>query len=69
MRKMVVLILMFSLLLVNSIYAKTVKVKGGYTKKGTYKQSHYRTSPNKSKADNWSAKGNRNPYTGKKGTK
>lgn len=69
MKKVVVLILMFSFLFVSSSYAKTVKVKGSYTKKGTYKQSHYRTSSNKSKADNWSTKGNTNPYTGKKGTK
>ena len=42
----------------------------GYTKKdGTYVAPHQRTSPNKSKMDNWSTKGNVNPYTGKEGTK
>lgn len=41
----------------------------GYTKKnGAYVQPHYRSSPNRSKFDNWSTKGNYNPYTGKKGT-
>jgi hypothetical protein len=42
----------------------------GYTKKnGTYVKPHHRTRPNKTKKDNWSTKGNVNPYTGKKGTK
>lgn len=42
----------------------------GYTKKnGTYVQPHYRTDPNNSVYDNYSTKGNTNPYTGKAGTK
>jgi len=42
----------------------------GYTKKdGTYVQPHERSAPNHTKADNWSTKGNVNPYTGKPGTK
>lgn len=46
-----------------------VHVKG-YTKKdGTYVTPHYRSSPNGTKSDNWSTKGNVNPYTGKAGTK
>jgi hypothetical protein len=49
--------------------AKTVRVKGSVTKRGTYTQPHYKTSPNKTKYDNWSTKGNSNPFTGKKGTK
>lgn len=48
--------------------ASSVKVKG-YTKKdGTYVQSYYKTKGNSSKSDNYSSKGNSNPYTGKKGT-
>jgi hypothetical protein len=44
---------------------KSVK---GYTKKdGTYVEPHIRSSPNKDKSDNFSSKGNTNPYTGKKG--
>jgi len=40
----------------------------GYTRKdGTYVQPHYRSSPDKSRSNNWSSKGNVNPYTGKKG--
>lgn len=47
----------------------SVKVDG-YTKKdGTVVVPHNRTAPNKTKNDNWSTKGNVNPYTGKAGTK
>ena len=42
----------------------------GYTKKdGTYVAPHMQTNPNSTKTDNWSTKGNVNPYTGKPGTK
>ena len=47
----------------------SVRVKGYTTKSGQYVAPHYRSSPNKSKNDNWSTKGNVNPYTGKAGTK
>jgi hypothetical protein len=46
-----------------------VSVRGHYRKNGTYVAPHYRSAPNKSKLDNWSTKGNVNPYTGKVGTK
>lgn len=49
-------------------YAYT-RVKSYYTKRGTYVQSHYRTSANSTTYDNWSTKGNVNPYTGKRGYK
>lgn len=42
----------------------------GYTKKdGTYVQPHRRSDPDRSRYNNYSTKGNVNPYTGKKGTK
>lgn len=42
----------------------------GYTKKdGTYVAPSHATNPNGSKTDNYSSKGNVNPYTGKEGTK
>ena len=50
------------------VYAGTVKVKGSVTKSGAVRQPHMRTSPNNTKLDNWSTKGNTNPHTGKKGT-
>ena len=43
---------------------------GGYTtKRGAYVEPHYKSSPNKATIDNYSSKGNFNPYTGKSGTK
>lgn len=42
----------------------------GYTKKdGTYVAPHYRSSPNSTTSDNYSTRGNVNPYTGAAGTK
>lgn len=42
----------------------------GYTKSnGTYVAPSHAKNPNDTKSDNWSTKGNVNPYTGKEGTK
>lgn len=35
---------------------------------GTYVQGHYRSDPNGSRSDNYSARGNINPYTGERGS-
>jgi hypothetical protein len=43
-------------------------VRGHVTKKGSYVQPHRRTNPDRSRSNNWSSKGNVNPYTGKTGT-
>lgn len=41
----------------------------GYTRKdGTYVAPHMQTNPNSTKLDNWSTRGNVNPYTGREGT-
>ncbi|STX55812.1 Uncharacterised protein [Legionella beliardensis] len=51
-----------------SLFGKEVTVQG-YTKQdGTVVNSYTRTSPNNTISDNWSTKGNINPYTGKAGT-
>ena len=43
---------------------------GGYTKRnGTYVMSHHRSYKDSSRFNNYSTKGNRNPYTGKRGSK
>lgn len=61
---LILAILSFSAVAFADVYVK------GYTKKnGTYVAPHYRSSPNHTVRDNWSTKGNRNPYTGKLGTK
>lgn len=40
----------------------------GYTKKdGALVKGYYRSLPDKNKLNNWSSKGNTNPFTGKKG--
>lgn len=44
-------------------------VSGLTTKNGTYVAPSHATNPNGTKSDNYSQKGNVNPYTGKKGTK
>lgn len=46
----------------------SVRVRPHTRKNGKWVPRHRRTSPNKSKLDNWSTKGNINPYTGKSGT-
>ena len=42
----------------------------GYTRSnGTYVQPHYRSAPDESQDDNWTTRGNVNPYTGQEGTR
>ena len=42
----------------------------GYTKSnGTYVSGYYRSNANSTQYDNYSTRGNTNPYTGKVGTK
>lgn len=44
-------------------------VNGYYRNNGAYVEPHYRSSPNNTVYDNWSTKGNTNPYTGQEGTR
>lgn len=53
---------------VTAAEAKPVSVKGYVRKDGTYVAPHVRSSPNSSKLDNYSTKGNVNPYNGRTGT-
>lgn len=42
----------------------------GYTRRdGTYVAPHHATNPNGTRADNWSTRGNVNPFTGRLGTR
>lgn len=52
-----------------SPHGSTVHVQSHVTKNGAYVPAHVRTAPDHSKYNNWSTKGNANPYTGKSGTK
>ena len=44
-------------------------VSGHVRSNGTYVAPSHATNPNSTKSDNYSTKGNINPYTGKEGTK
>ena len=46
-----------------------VHVRGYTTKSGTYVDPHYRSAPDGNFGNNWSTKGNVNPYSGEPGTK
>ena len=48
--------------------SKTTKVKTYIKKDGSVINSHYRTKENSYNLDNYKAKGNYNPHTGKTGT-
>jgi hypothetical protein len=45
----------------------SVNVKGHFRKDGTYVAPHHRSGPDGSFYNNWSTRGNMNPYTGEKG--
>lgn len=69
MKIWVILLALFALFMSNMALAqKSVRVKGYYRKDGTYVAPHYRSAPNSSRYDNYSTRGNYNPYTGKRGS-
>ena len=57
------------LLLVADVSVAQVYVRGYYRSDGTYVEPHYRSEPDGKFYNNWSTKGNVNPYTGEEGTK
>ena len=69
--KKLITISLLSLFLVaglSNLAEAATRVRGYYKPSGgRYVAPSYRTSPNKTKIDNYSTKGNYNPYTGKKG--
>ncbi|MBK8611865.1 MAG: hypothetical protein IPL84_18525 [Chitinophagaceae bacterium] len=69
MRKLATIIIVFlSIFSFTSLFAQSdTYVNGYYKKNGTYVQPHFKTAPNNSMFDNYSTKGNYNPYTGKPG--
>jgi hypothetical protein len=58
-----------TMLPISAIAKDSHRVKGHTNKNGTYVAPHRKTNPDHSRANNYSSKGNTNPYTGKKGTK
>lgn len=67
MRRAVALLILTSAL--PAFAQRAVHVRSTVTKNGEYRQAHERTAPNNTQRDNYSAKGNVNPYTGKAGTR
>lgn len=69
--KKAILIVFLSLIGILQVLAQTnpnhVWVNGYYRSNGTYVEGYYRTAPNKTNVDNFSTKGNTNPYTGEAG--
>lgn len=43
------------------------RVRGYWRNNGTYVQPHYRSDPDGYRWNNWSSRGNSNPYTGRRG--
>ncbi len=71
MKKLIILVALFLGLMSFSSFAeaRTTRVRGYYKPStGSYVAPHFKTTPNRTKFDNFSTKGNYNPYTGKKGT-
>jgi len=66
--KRIILTLTFLALIASSAFAD-VFVHGYQRQDGTYVAPHYRSDPNSSTYDNWSTKGNFNPYTGQPGSR
>lgn len=52
-----------------SVEARTTRIRGYYKPStGSYVEPYYKTTPNRTRFDNFSTKGNYNPYSGKRGT-
>jgi hypothetical protein len=60
-------VLMFILVSLASTALADEYVSGYYRNNGTYVEPHYRSSSNNTTLDNYSTRGNTNPYTGEKG--
>jgi hypothetical protein len=63
-----IMLLLFALIGEAAMEA-AVSVRGYFRKDGTYVAPHFRSAPDGNFYNNWSTKGNVNPYTGKPGTK
>jgi hypothetical protein len=62
-----ILVALLALLVIGTAGAQ-VHVRGYFKKNGTYVAPYTRSAPNHSTLDNYSTRGNYNPYTGKAGT-
>lgn len=70
LNKFIVGVLAVIVLLVSStsqVDAASRYQRGYFKSTGKFVQPHYKTQPNSYKFDNYSSKGNTNPFTGKRG--
>lgn len=67
--KLKFILLLIGAVLIQAGVAAQVSVRGYVRKDGTYVAPHVRSSPDSYKFNNYSSKGNTNPYTGAVGTK
>lgn len=67
MRKL--LLCLLASMVCSSVALADVYVRGYTRSDGTYVAPHYRSSPNSTRNDNWTTRGNVNPYTGEPGTR
>jgi len=61
-------LIVLTLLLISGQAIADQYVNGYYKDNGTYVQPYYRSNSNSTQYDNYSTKGNTNPYTGSQGT-
>lgn len=66
MKKLILIISILTFLFSTFAWAQR-ETRGYFKRDGTYVQPYYSTVPNDTPLDNWSTKGNYNPYTGKPG--
>lgn len=68
MKSMILIGIMLVWVALSGVVSADVFVNGYTRSDGTYVQPHYRSNPDGNIYNNWSTKGNYNPYTGKPGT-
>ena len=68
MKKLILCIFAISAFVLSASTTNAAYVRGHYRSDGTYVQPHYRSNPDGNPNNNYSHKGNVNPYTGKRGT-
>lgn len=66
MKKAIFILAVAAALTVTAAFADEY-VNGYMRQDGTYVQPHFRSDSNSTKIDNYSSKGNTNPYTGERG--
>ena len=69
MKRLIAAFLALTIMASGIAYPGGVYVRGYFRKNGTYVAPHYRSAPDGNFYNNWSTKGNVNPYIGEPGTK